>query len=338
MSQSNDPLVNRRFVLAKRPVGAPTRADFSFETVEATPLSEGGIRVLNRYISLDPAMRGWMTALPSYIPPVELGSVMRAFGVGEVIESRHPNFTVGDHVTGMVGVQSQVVTSGRGFNGITNTEIPLSAYVGPLGIPGLSAYFGLLDVGQPPAGQTVLVSGAAGAVGSMVGQIAKLRGCRVVGIAGGPEKCRHLVEDLGFDGAIDYKADHIKRAIRERCPDGVDIYFDNVGGDILNAALGWLSVGARVVLCGAISQYNATTLPAGPSNYLALLVRRARMEGFIVLDYFDRAPEAMEEIGGWIAGGQITYRETIVHGLETFPETFLRLFTGEKLGKLALQV
>jgi NADPH-dependent curcumin reductase CurA len=338
MSLPNDPSEHRRFTLAKRPVGAPTRADFTFETASAVPLSDGEIRVLNRYISLDPAMRGWMTALPSYIPPVELGAVMRAFGVGEIVESRHPHFTIGQNVTGMIGVQSQIVTDGRGFNQIANTKIPLSAYVGPLGIPGLSAYFGLLEVGQPKPGQTVLVSGAAGAVGSMVGQIAKIRGCRVVGIAGGPEKCRHLSEDLGFDGTIDYKSAHMKRAIRETCPDGVDIYFDNVGGEILNAALGWLSVGARVVLCGAISQYNATTLPAGPSNYLALLVRRARMEGFIVLDYFDRANEAIEEIERWIADGQITYRETIVHGLETFPDTFLRLFTGEKLGKLVLGV
>jgi NADPH-dependent curcumin reductase len=183
-----------------------------------------------------------------------------------------------------------------------------------------------------------LVSGAAGAVGSIVGQIARLKGCRVVGIAGGPEKCRHLVEDLGFDAAIDYKNDRIKRAIRETCPDGIDVYFDNVGGEILNAALGWLSIGARVVICGAISQYNATEMPPGPSNYLAILVRRARMQGFIVLDYLDRAEEAIKDLSGWIQAGDIRYRETIVDGLETFPETFMRLFTGEKVGKLALRI
>ncbi len=329
---------NRRFLLAKRPVGAPVREDFTYETSEWAPLEPGQVRVANQYISLDPAMRGWMTNLPSYIPPVEIGSVMRAFGVGEVVESQHSDFAVGTAVSGMVGVQSHCVTSGRGFSRIEDSDIPLSAYVGPLGIPGLSAYFGLLDVGEPKAGDTVLVSGAAGAVGSMVGQIAKLRGCRVVGIAGGPDKCRHLVEDLGFDGAIDYKNDRIKRAIRETCPDGVNIYFDNVGGELLNAALGWLAVGARVVICGAISQYNATSLPAGPANYLGLLVRRARMQGFIVLDYFDRAEGAIKEIQSWIANGDITYRETIVDGLETFPETFMRLFTGDKIGKLALRV
>ena len=245
--------MHRRFLLSRRPFGEPVPEDFTYEEVAPLELLDDQFRVANHFISLDPAMRGWMTELPSYIPPVELGAVMRAFGAGEVIESRNEAFPVGAYVTGLVGVQSQCVSDGRGFHRVSPGEIGLSAFVGPLGIPGLSAYFGLLHVGKPEAGQTVLVSGASGAVGSIVGQIAKLKGCRVIGIAGGPKKCAHLVNDLGFDGAIDYKAGGLKRSIRALCPDGVDVYFDNVGGEILNAALGWLSLGARVVVCGAIS-------------------------------------------------------------------------------------
>ena len=330
--------MHQRFILKKRPVGAPQRDDFSFEECEHRPLDADEFRVSNRYISLDPAMRGWMTDLPSYVPPVRLGSVMRAFGVGVVSESQNPHFPVGTHVSGLVGVQSHCVSTGRGMTPFEPGETPLSAYVGPLGVPGLSAYFGLLKVGDPKPGQTVLVSGAASAVGSIVGQIALIKGCRVVGIAGGPEKCSHLVDDLGYHGAIDYKADGFKKALRRACPDGVDVYFDNVGGEILNAALGWLAIGARVVICGAISQYNATSRPAGPSNYLGLLVRRARMEGFIVLDHMADAPTALADLSAWLQAGKLTYRETLIDGLETFPETFMRLFTGEKLGKLALRL
>ena len=327
-----------RYLLKRRPVGVPTADDFDFVNTPFEPLAAGEIRVANRYVSIDPAMRGWMTAMPSYLPPVELGAVMRAFGVGEVIESRHDAWPVGSLVSGMLGVQSHFVSSGKGLSPIQQQGIPLSAFVGPMGVPGLSAYFGLLEVGQPKPGQTVLVSGAAGAVGSIVGQIARIKGCRVVGIAGGPDKCRHLVDELGFDAAIDYKNQSVKKAIRETCPDGIDVYFDNVGGEILNAALTRLAMGARVVICGAISQYNATSLPPGPSNYLALLIRRARMEGFIVIDFMHRAPEAIGQLTKWIAAGDIKYRETLVDGLELFPETFLRLFSGEKLGKLALRL
>ena len=329
---------SHQFILRRRPVGAPQRDDFEYRRIELPPLDEGQYLVRNRYVSIDPAMRGWMTDLPSYVPPVELGSVMRAFGVGEVVESRHTDYPIGTLVSGLVGVAEHRIESGNALTRIAPTAHPLSAYVGAMGVTGLSAYFGLLHVGQPQAGETVLVSGAAGAVGSIVGQIAKLKGCRVVGIAGGPEKCAHLIEDLGFDDAIDYKNERIKRRLRETCPQGIDVYFDNVGGESLNAALGWLALNARVVICGAISQYNATELPAGPSNYLGLLVRRARMEGFIVLDYFDRAEGAIEELSTWIASGQVKYRETIVDGLETFPDTFMRLFTGKKVGKLALKV
>ena len=327
-----------RYLLKRRPVGVPTADDFDFVNTPFEPLAAGEIRVANRYVSIDPAMRGWMTAMPSYLPPVELGAVMRAFGVGEVVESRHDAWPVGALVSGMLGVQSHFVGSGKGLSPIQQHGIPLSAFVGPVGVPGLSAYFGLLEVGQPKPGQTVLVSGAAGAVGSIVGQIARIKGCRVVGIAGGPDKCRHLVDELGFDAAIDYKNESVKAAIRETCPDGIDIYFDNVGGEILNAALTRLAMGARVVICGAISQYNATSLPPGPSNYLSLLIRRARMEGFIVIDYMHRAPEAIGQLAEWIAAGDIKYRETLVDGLELFPETFGRLFSGEKLGKLALRL
>jgi NADPH-dependent curcumin reductase CurA len=284
-------------------------------------------------------MRGWLDDRPSYLPPVGLGEVMRAASVIEVTASKHPDYAVGDHVVGTFGVQEHVVSDGTRALKVDPAAAPLPTYLGALGMPGMTAYFGLLDVGALQEGETVLVSGAAGAVGSMVGQIAKVKGCRVIGIAGGSEKCALVTDEFAFDAALDYRAGDFKHVLREATPDGVDVYFDNVGGDILDLALTRLSMKARVVICGAISQYNNDTPVKGPSNYLALLVRRARMEGFIVFDYARRYAEAAQDIAGWIASGQIKTREHVVTGtIDDFPDTLQMLFRGENVGKLVLEL
>ena len=330
--------VNHQFRLAARPVGLPKRSDW---TLTEEPAPEPGaeeflVKIL--YISLDPAMRGWMNEGRSYVAPVGIGAVMRAATVGKVIGSKHPGFAVGDHVYGRFGVQEYAVSKGDGVTKVDPSQAPLPVFLGTLGLPGMTAYFGLLDIGKPQAGQTVVVSGAAGAVGMVAGQIAQIHGCRVVGIAGGPEKCRYLVAEIGFDAAIDYKTEDVRKALRERCPKGIDVYFDNVGGDILDAALANLGRHARIVICGAISQYNNTTPDKGPSNYLSLLVNRASMTGMVVYDYADRYHEATSAIAGWRAAGKLKSREDIVAGFATFPETLLKLFAGENFGKLVLQV
>ncbi|SDH14911.1 hypothetical protein SAMN05216603_106134 [Pseudomonas benzenivorans] len=330
--------LNRQFLLAQRPVGLPSRDTFSY--VE-TPLGEPGpgqILVKNLYLSLDPAMRGWMNDAKSYIPPVGIGEVMRALGVGEVIASQHPGFAVGDHVNGALGVQDYFLGEPKGFYKVDPKRAPLPLYLSALGMTGMTAYFALLDVGAPKAGETVVISGAAGAVGSIAGQIAKLKGCRVVGIAGGADKCQFLIDELGFDGAIDYKHEDLHAALKRECPKGVDVYFDNVGGEILDAVLTRINFKARVVICGAISQYNNKEAVKGPANYLALLVNSARMEGMVVMTYAPRFAEAAQEMGGWLASGQLKSREDIVPGLTTFPETLLKLFSGENFGKLVLKV
>ncbi|SNS99423.1 NADP-dependent oxidoreductase [Pseudomonas segetis] len=330
--------INRQFLLAKRPVGTPTRDTFSFvETPLAEP-AEGQIVVKNAFLSLDPAMRGWMNDAKSYIPPVGLGEVMRALGVGEVIASKNPNFEVGDHVNGALGVQDYFVGEPRGFYKVDPSRAPLPLYLSALGMTGMTAYFALLDVGAPKAGETVVISGAAGAVGSIVGQIAKIKGCRVVGIAGGEKKCKLLVDELGFDGAIDYKNEDLAAGLKRECPKGIDVFFDNVGGDILDTALTRIAPKARIVICGAISQYNNKEAVKGPANYLSLLVNRARMEGFVVMDYASQFADAAKEMGGWMASGKLKSKEDIVEGLETFPETLLKLFSGENFGKLVLKV
>ncbi|WP_277053124.1 NADP-dependent oxidoreductase [Zestomonas thermotolerans] len=328
---------NRQFLLAQRPVGLPGRDSFNF--VEA-PLGEPGpgqILVRNHYLSIDPAMRGWMSDARSYVPPVGIGEVMRALGVGEVIASRHPDFAVGEHVNGFLGVQDYFLGEPKGFYKVDPRHAPLPLYLSALGMTGMTAYFALLDTGAAKGGDTVVISGAAGAVGSVAGQIARIKGCRVIGIAGGPEKCRYLTEELGFNAAIDYKHEDVTAALRRECPQGIDLFFDNVGGDILDAALACLALRARVVICGAISQYNATTVK-GPANYLSLLVNRARMEGFIALDHASRFAEAAQEMAGWLASGQLKSKEDTNEGLENFPETFLKLFRGENFGKLVLKV
>ena len=329
---------NRQFLLAKRPVGAATRDTFTY--VE-TPVGEPGpnqILVENLYLSLDPAMRGWMNDAKSYIPPVGIGEVMRALGVGKVIASNHPDFTVGDHVNGALGVQDYFCGEPRGFYKVDPSRAPLPLYLSALGMTGMTAYFAFLDVGQPKEGDTVVISGAAGAVGSVVGQIAKIKGCRVVGIAGGAEKCKLLKDELGFDGVIDYKSEDLHAALKRECPKGVDVYFDNVGGEILDAVLTRIAPKARIVICGAISQYNNKENVKGPANYLSLLVNRARMEGFVVMDYAAQFADAAKEMGGWMAEGKLKSKEDIVEGLETFPETLSKLFTGENFGKLVLKV
>jgi NADPH-dependent curcumin reductase CurA len=330
--------LNHKFELAARPVGMPKRTDWAFKEEPVRDPGEGELVVKILYISLDPAMRGWMNEGKSYIPPVAIGEVMRALALGRVVASKNSKFSVGEYVYGPLGVQEYAPSNGTGLTKIDPSAAPLPLYLSTLGMPGMTAYFGLLDIGQPRPGETVVVSGAAGAVGTVVGQIAKIKGCRVVGIAGGPEKCRFIVKDLGFDAAIDYKAEDVRKALQNHCPKGVDIYFDNVGGDILDAVLTQLARGARIVICGAISQYNNTTPIKGPSNYLSLLVNRAMMKGMVVFDYADRYREAAREMAGWLAAGKLKSREDIVEGLQTFPDTLLKLFKGENIGKLILKV
>ncbi|MEW1910459.1 NADP-dependent oxidoreductase [Kitasatospora sp. NPDC085895] len=330
---------NRQIRLAARPQGAVKPTDWEHATTPAAEPGEGEFAGRTRFLSLDPAMRGWLDDRPSYLPPVGIGEVMRAGSVIEVTASNHPKYEVGDHVVGTFGVQEHVVSDGRGTIKVDPAAAPLSTYLGALGMPGMTAYFGLLEVGALKDGETVVVSGAAGAVGSVVGQIAKVKGCRVIGIAGGAEKCALLTEELGFDAAIDYRSEDVRKALREHCPDGIDVYFDNVGGPILDAALTRLAMHARVVICGAISQYNAESKVEGPSNYLSLLVRRARMEGFVVFDHAARYKEAATEMAGWIAAGRLKVKEHIVRGtVDDFPETLQMLFRGENVGKLVLEL
>lgn len=329
---------NHQFRLAARPVGMPKRGDWSYVEEPVRDPGEGEVQVKVLYISLDPAMRGWVSDRRSYVPPVGIGEVMRALAVGRVVATKSPKLAVGDYVSGGLGVQEYAVADGKGVFKVDPRIAPLPTHLSVLGMPGMTAYFGLLDTGQPKEGETVVVSAAAGAVGAVVGQIAKIKGCRVVGIAGGPEKCRYIVDELGFDAAIDYKAEEIYGALQKSCPKGIDVYFDNVGGEILDAVLARINRGARIVICGAISQYNNTGPVKGPSNYLSLLVNRATMKGMLVTDYMQRYPEAVREMAGWMAQGKLKSREDIVEGLENFPEALLKLFTGENFGKLEIKV
>jgi NADPH-dependent curcumin reductase CurA len=334
---------NRQFKLAKRPVGMVKREDFEFASVPAGEPGPGEVLLKILYLSLDPAMRGWMNEGKSYVPPVGIGEVMRAGGVGRVLKSNDPKFAVGDHAVGITGVQEYAVLPAKGLTRVDPKLAPLPVYLGTLGMPGMTAYFGLLEVGEFKPGDTVVVSGAAGAVGQVVGQVAKIKGAgKVVGIAGGPDKCKWVVEQLGYDACIDYKHEDVKKALKQHCAStksgGVDLYFDNVGGDILDAVLTQLAMHARIVICGAISQYNNTTPMKGPSNYMSLLVNRATMRGMVVFDYAARYKEAAMEMGGWMAQGKLKSREDVVDGLETFPETLLKLFRGENFGKLVLKV
>ncbi len=331
--------MNKQLKLVKRPEGMPDADTWNLENNPIPELKEGEVLIKNHYISLDPAMRGWMRNVKSYIPPVQIGEVMRAGSIGEVVKANnHPTFKVGDVLTGWGGVQQYIVTDGKGYYSVDTNLAPMPTYIGTLGMPGMTAYFGILEVGKIKEGDVVLVSGAAGAVGSVVGQIAKIKGCKVIGIAGGAEKCKYLVDELGFDGAIDYKNESVHAGIKEHCPKGIDVYFDNVGGEILDAALARLRMHARVVICGAISQYNNTTAIKGPSNYLSLLVNRATMQGMVVMDYAAKYKEAAMNMGMWMAQGKLKSKEDVYDGIENFHSTFERLFTGEKKGKLVLKV
>ena len=329
---------NTRLLLASRPVGLPTRGNWTIETVPVEKPGEGEFLAEVLFLSLDPAMRGWIKEGKSYIEPVGIGDVMRAGGVGRVIESNNPSFAVGDHVLGISGVQSHWRSNGKGVRKVDPEMAPLPKFLGVLGMPGMTAYFGILDVGAIQEGEIVLVSGAAGAVGSLVGQIAKIKGCRVVGIAGGQDKCDYLTGELGFDAAIDYKSEALMPALKAACPKGIDVYFDNVGGETLDAALAFLRFKGRVALCGAISQYNSTAPIKGPQNYLSLLINRGRMEGFIVFDFEKEFPRFFRDMGQWLAEGKLQSREHIVKGIETFPETLLMLFDGRNQGKLVIEV
>ena len=330
--------MNKQIKLAKRPIGIPTADTWVLETNEIPTIKDGEFLVKQAYISLDPAMRGWLNDVPSYIPPVGIGEVMRARSIGTIMASKHSDFNIGDTVTGLGGVQQYLATNGQGFYKIDTTVAPPSLYMGALGPTGMTAYFGILDIGQIKAGETVFVSGAAGAVGSIVGQIAKIKGCTVIGTAGGAKKCKYVIEQLGFDACIDYKNENVSESLTAAAPAGIDVYFDNVGGKILEIALNQIRKNARIVLCGAISQYNNTTPIKGPDNYVALIVKRARMEGIIVLDYVNEFGKAAQEMGGWIAQGKLKSKADIYEGIEHFYPTFQRLFSGEKLGKLVLKV
>lgn len=328
--------MNRTVRLAKRPQGLPP-ADTWTIADEAVPVpGEGEVLVRVKAISLDPAMRGWINEGRSYIPPVQIGEVMRAGGVGEVLESRHPDFRAGDAVAGGFGVQRFSVARGSDLERIDLSVADWPTWLGVLGMPGMTAYFGILDVGALKPGETVVVSAASGAVGALVGQIAKIHDCTVVGIAGGPEKCRYVVEELGFDAAIDYRDGDLLKRLAGAAPRGIDIYFDNVGGEALEAAMTLLRRGARVVICGAISGYNDFSKIQGPRNYLNLLVQRARMEGFVVFDYAQRYPEAKARIADWLRAGKVKAKEDVQEGIDRFPEVLNMLYTSRNFGKLVL--
>ena len=339
-------LVNHQVRLAARPVGLPKDSDWQFTEEPVTEPGEGGLLIKTLSLSLDPAMRGWMNEGKSYIPPVAIGEVMRAGGIGVVLASQNPAFAVGDHVTGAPGVQEYWSLAGDQVkkSGIAKIDLragSVTQWLNVLGMPGMTGYFGLMDVGQPQPGETVVVSGAAGAVGQTVGQIAKIKGCRVVGIAGGAAKCEWVVKELGFDACIDYKsgASAVKDGLKAHCPQGVDIYFDNVGGEILDTVLTRINRKARIIICGAISQYNNTTAVQGPKNYLSLLVNRARMEGIVVFDYADRYHLAIAEMAGYLKDGRMKSKEDVVTGgVAAFPGTLGKLFSGENFGKLVLEV
>ncbi len=330
---------NKQIIFKKRPVGVPDADTWQLETNPIPELKEGEVLIAQHYISLDPAMRGWMNDTKSYIPPVAINDVMRAGSIGKVIKNNgNPKFEIGDVVTGWGGVQQYLVTNGDGWYKVDTRLATMPKYIGVLGMPGMTAYFGITEVGKIKPSDIVLISGAAGAVGSVVGQIAKIKGCTVIGIAGGQEKCDYLINELGFDEAIDYKSENIYSALKKKCPKGVDVYFDNVGGKILDAALSKLRMHARVVICGAISQYNNKTRIDGPSNYLSLLVTRSTMQGMVVMDYAKNFGEAAKQMGLWMQEGKIKSKEAIYEGIENFHETYNRLFSGDKKGKLVLKV
>ncbi len=332
-------MLNQQWLLARRPEGNIRPTDFTWkETILSEP-GEGQILIRNIYLSLDPTNRGWMADVEGYLPPIPIGSVMRGIAIGVVEESKNDRFPEGSLVQGMLGWQKYTITDGKGLNIIPNMPgIPLTAHFGLFGHIGMTAYFGLLEIGKPSAGETITITAASGAVGSLVGQIGKLKGCSVVGITGSDEKCHWITEELGFDSAINYKNESVDQQLRTHCPDGIDVIFENVGGKIFDAELAHINLHARVVLCGLIAQYNATEPVPGPYNLRNLLTRRGKLEGFIVLDYMDRALEAMMELAQWYQEGKIKFHVDTVEGLEEAPKAINRLFDGNKKGKLILKI
>ncbi len=328
---------NRRILLASRPVGMPHPNNF-LEVVEpASDPQEGEVLIKVEMISLDPAMRGWMNEGTTYIRGVALGEVMRAFAAGRVIRSHHPDFAEGDYVSGLLGTQMYAAVPGESLTRLDLSLGPLEWHLGILGMPGMTAYFGLLERGKPQAGETVFISGAAGIIGSTVGQIAKIKGCRVVGTAGSGEKCRYLTEACGFDGAINYKTEDVAARLKALCPEGIHILFDNVGGEILDIGLAHLARGARVVICGAISQYNEPQM-SGPRNYMKIVTARGILTGIIVFDFAERYPEAVAQLSAWLKSGQLRTRTDFVVGIENFYPALMKLYNGTNFGKVILKV
>ncbi len=327
---------NRQWLLRSRPVGMVKQSDFELHSAPIPKPGAGQILVRNRWLAFEPAMRGWIDDRPSYMPPVAIGEVMRGMTVGEVVESNLEGYGPGDAVTGMGGWQEWVVGDGALRKLPEGTDPTLALSV--LGITGLTAYFGLLEIGQPKPGDVVVVSGAAGATGSVAGQIAKLKGCRVVGIAGGQEKCAWLTDKGHFDAAIDYKSEDVGARLSDLCPEGLDVFFDNVGGEILDEVLARIARVARIVICGSITRYNLEQLPPGPTNYFNLTIQRGRMEGFIVMDYLGRYAEAAADLLKWVADGSIVWEADVQKGFENAPKTLLRLYTGANFGKQLLEI
>ena len=332
--------INRQWLLASRPAGMATEADFAYHEEPRPPLASGQFLIRTLYVSVDPAMRGWMTDDPGYVPPVPLGAVMPAPALGQVVESRHADFQTGDFVSGLLGWQDYCVSDGRRLAPVQAFKPVhrLPVYLGALGATGLTAWFGLLDVAKAKEGETVVVSGAAGGTGSVAAQIAKIHRCRIIGIAGGADKRRWLTDDLGLDGAIDYKAEDLDARLTALCPAGVDVYFDNIGGRTLEILLDHMVTWGRIASCGMISGYNAERLQPGPPNLFRLITRRIRMEGFLVTDYAPRFKEARRQLSAWLATGALRAREDVREGFETIPRTFLDLFSGGNIGKLMVKL
>jgi NADPH-dependent curcumin reductase CurA len=331
-------LENRRVILAERPVGIPQARHFALDTAPVPEPANGQVVVRNRYLSVDPAMRGWVNAAANYAPPVPVGDVMRSFAAGEVVASASASFRPGDAVTGMFGWQRFAVVDDRSARRVAASNLPLSTSLGVLGINGVTAYWGLLGVADPKAGETVVVSTAAGAVGSAVGQIARIKGCRTVGIAGGAEKARECRDHFGFDAAIDYKHGNLGAALDAACPGGVDIYFDNTSGPISDAVIARLAPRARVVVCGTASVASWDPWPMGPRIERHLLVKRARIEGFLLFDWMDRYDEAVAALAAWVRNGEVRYREHVLKGFEAAPDAIAMLYRGENKGKLLIDI
>lgn len=331
-------MTNRQWLIADRPIGRPIQeSDFKKTEAETPAAGKNEVLVKLLYFGFDPAQKGWMENNANYVAPTEIGRVMPGTGIGEVIESKHAGFQLGDKVSGQFGWQDYAALSGDSLKKLPDDEL-LTANLGALGIAGVTGYFGLLKHGRPVPGDTVLVSGAAGATGSMVGQIAKLSGCRTIGIAGGPDKCKFLIDDLGYDEAIDYKNEVVKDQLAKLCNESVNVFYDNVGGSILNDALAHIDMQARVVICGGISRYEHGNTPTGPENYFNLIFKRASMQGFIVVDYLSEFPLAKRRIREWILSGKIKYKEDVQEGFDNIPRTFMRLFTGKNFGKQILKL